>query len=274
MSPHCRKIRMSNSLIAAGHRELKRDITRLVLSARHNGNPSRPPQPRFVAYDSVIRPGGQLVARKKVILMTKGCSVPTCTMCPFTNENLYGQPDPVDLMSQVRSTVARTENEPPYTLLALYNDGNFFAQREVPSQVQLAIADLVAESGVDELVVESLPQFITHAQVEPFIRRLGRVRLEVGIGLQSAHPFVREVCVNTSFTNAQFESGVTVLQSLAANVKTYLMIKPPFLNDGEAIQDTVDSLRYLHGLGLGTATLCPTRVARNTLAHDLFLHAL
>ena len=112
-------------------------------------------------------------------------------MCPSTNENAYGHRDPVDLMSQVRSTLARTETDPPYTLLALYNDGNFFAPREIPTEVQLAIADLVAKSGVDELVVESLPQFITRAQVEPFIRRLGPVRLEVGIGLQSAHPFVR-----------------------------------------------------------------------------------
>jgi archaeosine synthase beta-subunit len=79
---------------------------------------------------------------------------------------------------------------------------------------------------------------------------------------------------NTSFSNAQFESAVAVLRSLGANVKTYLMIKPPFLDDSEAIQDSVDSLRYLRDLGLQTATLCPTRVAKNTLAHRLFLREL
>ena len=141
-------------------------------------------------------------------------------------------------------------------MLALYNDGNFFAPHEIPSEVQLAIADLVAKSGVDELVVQSLPQFITRAQVEPFVQRLGSVRLEVGIGLQSAHPFVRQVCVNTNFSNSQFESAVAVLRLMGASVKTYKIVA------------------YLHRLGLTSATLCPTRVAKNTLAHRLFLRQL
>jgi archaeosine synthase beta-subunit len=176
-------------------RDLKRDITRLVMSTRGTERHNRPLQPRIVSYDSMIRPNGELATRKKIILMTRGCSVPTCTMCPFTNENLYGRRDHVDLMSQVRSTLTRTEAEPPYSLLALYNDGNFFAQREIPADVQMAIADLVAQSGVDELVVESLPQFITLALLQPFMKRLGRVKLEVGIGLQSSHSFVREICI-------------------------------------------------------------------------------
>lgn len=224
-------------------------------------------------YDSIRLSDGRVVGRKKVIIMSGGCSVPTCTMCPFTNENNYGfdrDTSGDDLVGQVRRTLARTENEPAYEVLSLYNDGSFFAPQEIPRDIQVEIGRLVASAGVKRLVVESLPQFVTDTVLEPFVAALGDVRLEIGIGLQSADALVRETLVNTRISQISFERALAVMKRLGVTPKVYLMVKPPFLTDGEAVTDVVQSVDYLTGLGVEGMTLCPTRVSRNTVAWELW----
>lgn len=255
------------SLRSADEGRLRRALTDLAATLRTSSSEQRPPTPRFVDYDTLRRADGTVVGRKKVILMSGGCSVPTCTMCPFTNENNFGHGrDDPSLLDQVENVLTRSPEEPGYDLLALYNDGSFFASAEVPHDVQLAVAELVASSGVGRLVVESLPQFVRPATLAPFVRALGPVELQVGIGLQSADDFVRETLVNTRVTRRSFERALATMAGLGVHPKVYLMIKPPFLTDEEAVTDVVQSVEYLRSLGVDGVTLCPTRVSRNTVA--------
>jgi radical SAM enzyme (TIGR01210 family) len=254
-----------------GIAQLRRQITALSLRLRTTAQEDKPSQPRYVSFDRLLLADGRTVGRKKVIVMSGGCSVPTCTMCPFTNENNYGRPtSPEALLDQVRGVLERTKDEPEYEVLSLYNDGSLFAPREVPREVQVEIARLVAASGVKRLVVESLPQFITEGVLTPFVAALGDVQLEIGIGLQSADDVVREVLVNTRISKASFERALGVMAGLGVEPKVYLMVKPPFLTDGEAVTDVVQSVDYLTGLGVRGMTLCPTRVSRNTVAWELW----
>lgn len=258
-------------------RELRRCIGDLSLRLRTSRSQERPAEPRFVDYDSIRLADGRLAGRKKVIIMSGGCSVPTCTMCPFTNENNYGiaaEASPEALLDQVRRTLVRTGSEPGYEVLSLYNDGSFFAPREIPRDLQVEIARLVAAAGVGRLVVESLPQFVTEQGLAPFVEALGDVRLEIGIGLQSADDLVRETLVNTRISRVSFERALTVMAGLSVDPKIYLMVKPPFLTDGEAVTDVVQSVDYLTGLGVTGVTLCPTRVSRNTVAWELWKSGL
>ncbi|MGH3870055.1 MAG: radical SAM protein [Pseudonocardiaceae bacterium] len=257
----------------ASVKNLRYRIGELSLRLRTSGTRARPAEPRFVDFDVLRLPNGSVVGRKKVIIMSGGCSVPTCTMCPFTNENNYGidgGASDESLLGQVRSTLVRTEDEPTYDVLSLYNDGSFFASREIPRDVQVEIARLVAKAGVRRLVVESLPQFITEPVLRPFVEALGEVRLEIGIGLQSADVLVRETLVNTRISRISFERALKVMAGLEVDSKIYLLVKPPFLTDGEAVTDVVESVDYLTGLGVQGMTLCPTRVSRNTVAWELW----
>ncbi|WP_416976927.1 hypothetical protein [Streptomyces sp. T028] len=254
-------------------KDLRRRIGDLSLQLRTSGTQTKPAEPRFVDFDMIRLPNGDVVGRKKVIVMSGGCSVPTCTMCPFTNLNNYGIDGGTtreSLLDQVRRTLVRAEDEPSYEVLSLYNDGSFFAPREIPRDVQVEIARLVAASGVKRLVVESLPQFVTEPVLAPFVEALGEVDLEIGIGLQSADMLVRETLVNTRISQVSFERALTVMAGQGADPKIYLMIKPPFLTDGEAVTDVVQSVDYLTGLGVQGITLCPTRVSRNTVAWELW----
>lgn len=258
-------------------RYLKKRITAMVIDSRNEGRRSgshrsdRPYVPRHVAHDWLIQPDGSRFSRLKIILMSNGCSVPTCTMCPFTNENNYGHRDTSDqtMVDQVRTALAEAHDGQRHDCVALYNDGSFFAPRELSAPARLGITELVAAHGFSLLTVESLPQFITEARLLPVLDALGGVTLEVGLGLQSAHPLVRELCVNTSFDNAAFERAVALLLRHRVRIKTYVMLKPPFLTEQEAVTDAVDTIAYCRELGIPYVTLCPTRIAPHTLAWDL-----
>ncbi|OHV51759.1 MULTISPECIES: hypothetical protein [Frankia] len=251
--------------------QLRRSLSALSMSLRRTADAPRPAEPRFVSYDQLRQPDGAIVGRKKVILMSGGCSVPTCTMCPFTNENNYGLgSETQSLLHQVSHVLTRSPDEPAYDVLALYNDGSFFAPREIPRDAQLVIAEYVAKAGVRRLVVESLPQFVTPAVLAPFVDALRGVELEVGIGLQSSDDLVRETLVNTRISRTAFERALLTMSELGVHPKIYLMVKPPFLTDAEAITDVVSSVEYVRALGIQGVTLCPTRVSPNTVAWRLW----
>ena len=249
---------------------LRKLLIETSLKLRQSQNLERPSAPRYISYDNIRLPDGTVSGRKKVIIMSSGCSIPTCTMCPFTNENNFGFSANSDkLLNQVTNVLQRTVDEPDYDIITLYNDGSFFATKEISKDTQISIAKLVAESKVKRLVVESLPQFVTHEILEPFVNALGTVELEIGIGLQSSDDLVRETLVNTRVTKPSFEKALTVMKELGVHTKIYLMIKPPFLTDEEAITDVIQSVDYVNSLGVKGVTLCPTRVARNTVAWKL-----
>jgi archaeosine synthase beta-subunit len=252
-------------------KRLRRTLTAWSMQLRRPAEEEHENTPRHVSYDSIRQPDGRVLGRKKVILMSGGCSVPTCTMCPFTNENNYGiGHDAQTLVDQVNETLVRGPDEPEYELLALYNDGSFFAPAEIPREIQVRIGELVAASGVTRLVVESLPQFVTPVVLGPFVEALKGVELEVGIGLQSSDDLVRETLVNTRVSRVAFERAIRTMYDFGVTPKIYLMIKPPLLTDGEAMTDVLNSVDYVRSLGVEGVTLCPTRVSRNTVAWQLW----
>lgn len=154
-------------------------------------------------------------------------------------------------------------------IISIYNDGSFFADSEISQLQRTKIAELIGELDIPNIIVESLPQFVTPDRISPFLEKINS-RLTIGIGIQSANDFVRQVCVGTSFTLRQFEAAVSTANSLGVGIKPYVMIKPPFLSEAEALTDVRLTVRYLSGMGVNNATLCPTRIAPNTLVEKLY----
>jgi hypothetical protein len=173
------------------------------------------------------------------------------------------------MVEQVRDILRKGGPITDCDCVSLYNDGSFFAPHEIKDEIRILIAGLVAQSGVSLLTVESLPQFVTEARLLPVLDALGDVKLDIGLGLQSAHPQVREYCVNTSVDNNSYERAVKLLQRHGVQIKTYIMLKPPFLTENEAIADALQSIDYCNSLGAPYVTLCPTSVSPNTLVWDL-----
>ncbi|MFP3909276.1 MAG: archaeosine biosynthesis radical SAM protein RaSEA [Archaeoglobaceae archaeon] len=172
-----------------------------------------------------------------VILRTIGCHWNKCLMCGYsqdadkrvTAENLQNQFD-----------YAMSKYEGDFDIVKIFTSGSFFDEREVPSNVREYIYQKVVDNGVKKLSVESRPEFVTREKLVD-----QEVVLEVGIGLETSNDFIREHCINKGFTFEDFKKAASLLKEENVLIKVYLLLKPPFLSEREAINDTISSALHV-----------------------------
>jgi hypothetical protein len=173
-----------------------------------------------------------------IILRTKGCYWDRCLMCGYLRdadrrveiENLKNQRD-----------FALSRYDMDFGILKIFTSGSFFDEREIPEKFREYVYENMLNSGFRKLIVESRPEFIKKEKIS-FPSNL---TLEVGIGLETANDFIREYCINKGFKFENYVNAVSVLKEEKAGVKTYLLLKPPFLSEREAIEDMIDSARAI-----------------------------
>jgi len=254
------------SLLRARLTVLTRSIRRMTIPMDRALNLPQSAKDDYVSYEN------RTLKRKRIVLLAPACMAATCTMCPLPNEALdlkRRSISPADIIQQFDSSFDGVSLD-DYEMITVYNNGNFFADQEINPIVRQHIFKQVARSSASVLMVESLPQFITPARISDVKKHLGDKELAVGIGLQSSNDLVRELAVNSTCTKANFEKAASTLRENNYTPLTFLMIKPPFLTEREAVGDTVESISYLASLGIENPILCPTRIAPNTIGQLLF----
>ena len=250
---------------------LRRRLSRIALEIRHSLLDKTAVDKAYSVDDYDFYEGGRIYKRKKIVLAAQGCTAATCTMCPIPNEAFYGLRRVVTAEDFVQQfyTAFSADTIDSYQLISVYNSGNWFANREIPPLARQSIYQAIACSQCEGVMVESLPQFVTPQLMEEARNHLSDKRLIVAIGLQSADDTVRNVCVNTTCTKEQFERASHLLWQYGYTARAYLMVKPPFLTEREAVTDTVESIRYVAELGYKDVSICPTRIAPYTVASEL-----
>lgn len=147
-----------------------------------------------------------------------------------------------------------------YPMLCVYNEGNFFNERELPVEARREILKIIgADPNIKVVVIESLPEFIKEKVMLETTTLLGNKRLEVGIGLESSNQTVRKLCVNKPYTLRQFEEIVPVIKRYA-HLLTYVMIKPSFLTEAEALNDALLTVKYAFDVGAQIVSLEPVNI--------------
>ncbi|WP_256947053.1 archaeosine biosynthesis radical SAM protein RaSEA, partial [Halobacterium hubeiense] len=120
----------------------------------------------------------------------------------------------------------------------------------------------------ERIVVESLPDFVDQPKIEDFTE-VG-LETDVAIGLETATDRVRHDCVNKYFDFSDFEDACAEAREADAGVKAYLLMKPPFLSESEAVEDMKKSVRECAEVeGCHTVSMNPTNVQRYTMVDQL-----
>jgi radical SAM enzyme (TIGR01210 family) len=229
-----------------------------------------PREPTRVWIDEDNTPDG-VYQSLTIILNTGGCRwarAGGCTMCGYVAESVEGgSVSHDDLVAQIDACLEheRDEADEPSGLVKIYTSGSFLDEREVGATTRAAIAETFADR--DRIVVESLPDFVDREKLADFTER--GLATDVAIGLETATDRVRHDCVNKYFDFADFVAATEEADAAGAGVKAYLLLKPPFLTEREALEDMVDSVRrcaeYCH-----TVSMNPCNVQRYTMVDDLY----
>jgi radical SAM enzyme (TIGR01210 family) len=201
-----------------------------------------------------------------VILRTSGCAWAAkggCLMCGYSSESLPGVCQQ-DIEAQVSKALAKYSGE---AVVKIYTSGSFLDEREIPDPAK--VWQMFLDAGARKLLVESRPEFVETAvsSIEPF-----RGRLEVAMGLETANDRVRERCVRKGFSFADFAAASESLRSAGSTVRTYLLLKPPFLGEADAMADALRSVE-LASAHSDVISLNPVNVQRRTVVERMWRRA-
>ncbi len=231
-----------------------------------------PREPTRVWLDEDNTPDG-VYDSLTIILNTGGCRwarAGGCTMCGYVAESVEGGTVAhEDLMAQVDKCLEHEaeEAEEPAGQVKIYTSGSFLDEREVPAETRRAIAETFADR--DRIVVESLPDFVDREKVADFTEQ--GIETDIAIGLETATDRVRHDCINKYFDFAEFERAAEAAVEYDAGIKAYLLMKPAFLSEPEAIEDMVRSIERCASVeGCHTVSMNPTNIQRHTMVEDLY----
>jgi hypothetical protein len=158
---------------------------------------------------------------------------------------------------QIRAALAQL---PAARQVKLYNSGSFFDGQAIPREDWPAIAELVKD--FERVIVESHPALVSESVAE--FRRMIGGDLEVAMGLETAHPDILEK-LNKRMTLGMFEGAAEDLREMNVDVRTFVLVKPPFMTNAEAARWGKKSIDFAIGCGAGVISVIPTRVGNGAL---------
>jgi hypothetical protein len=206
---------------------------------------------------------GQRVRAMVVIFRTVGCwwsKKKGCLMCGYNQAASGTGIGPEQLMRQLDVALARYEGE---EMVKIYTSGSFLDEREIPSDVRRRILD--SFSSCRRLLFETRPEFVT----EDSLASLPVEKLEIALGLESSSDVVLQRCISKGFRVTDYQRAVGLIRAKGARVRTYLLLKPPYLTEGQALMDTKNSVRFAANLS-DDISVNPVNVQRDTVVEALF----
>jgi radical SAM enzyme (TIGR01210 family) len=178
---------------------------------------------------------GRTVDAGVVILRTSGCShfhSGGCSMCGYNVESdrsVSGD----DITRQFTGALERLGD---VRMLKVYTSGSFLDEGEVQAHAAERILKECSDRGV-RLLVESRPEYVTEDNLDRIVSHHDDI--EVAIGLESANDQVLKYSINKGFTVADYDRAASLLKKREVGLRTYVLLKPPFLTEKEAIEDAV-----------------------------------
>ena len=172
-------------------------------------------------------------------------------------------------------------------MLKIFTSGSFFDDAEISPETRLRMLRMLPENCV-KVIVETRPEFVSEEKVSECVAMLERekgvesagnagsdfdfmrnVTLEVAFGLETANDFIRNEYINKGFTLDDFKNAAEIVRKCGAKVKVYLLLKPPFVSEQEAIEDALRSAREVHRYA-STFSLNLCNVQRGTFVERLW----
>ncbi|MCA8999610.1 MAG: radical SAM protein [Planctomycetaceae bacterium] len=174
-----------------------------------------------------------------------------CLMCDLWKNTLARTVSLGAIPHQIEFALWRLE---PAKHIKLYNSGNFFDSKAIPSEDHPAIATLV--QNYETVIVENHPN-LTGPVCQEFQRRIPG-QLEVALGLETVHSEVLK-SLNKRMTVSDFDRATEFLDTSGIAIRAFILLKPPFLGDGEAEEWCLRSIAHAFDHGARVCSIIPTR---------------
>jgi len=200
-----------------------------------------------------------------IILPTVGCRWRRCNMCSYFDDS------PSDTSIDIFEIFVQEFNsayDDEIRKVKLFTSGSFLDPKEVNHDCAKKIISFLSEKGISEVTLESRPEYVEEDYLNELIGN-NDLQIEVAIGLESSNNKILKHSINKGFTFEDFISASEILKKLGIKNKAYLMIKPPFLSEKEAMHDAINSAKDIEKIA-DVISFNPMTVHKNTLVEYLW----
>jgi len=259
---------------------------RWILARRGARNAVDATRPYAFLVEQERAESGKNVPVATIFLTNRECPW-RCLMCDLWKNTLTESVPPGAIPAQIDLALSQL---PPARQIKLYNSGSFFDPRAIPSGDLPSIADRLRD--FERVIVECHPSLVGDsalrfrdmlAQGERSRRReeadtvsFGRnppphvggyeapMKLEIAMGLETVHPDVLPR-LNKRMTLDQFSRAAEFLRRHEIALRVFILVKPPFLDEVEALEWAKRSIDFAFDCGATVASLIPTRFGNGAL---------
>ncbi len=207
---------------------------------------------------------GKTREERVLILRTRGCSWSYhsgCSMCGFwedTNPDINEK----DILNQIDDFLSSYSKG---DVLKVFTSGSFFDPVEISESIQVPIIEKLLEH-YNFLIVESRPEYIM--KVADKLKQFAG-KLQVAIGMESTNSKVLKALINKNYDFDDFKKAANELHKNSISVRAYLLLKPPFMKEEEAINDTINSARSVSDYA-DFISINPMNIQKGTFVEKLY----
>ena len=186
---------------------------------------------------------GEVKSTLTAIFLSGGCSWNRCRMCGYKNDrDCSPKPELIEHMKAQVSWLGDNFKPEEYELGKIFTSGSVFDPNEVPLEVLDTFGTFFRGKP---LVAESRCEYVTEEALERLLSTLDDGQehpLTVAIGLETTNDAIREKSIDKGNTFEDFKRAADIAHKAGASIKAYLMMKPLFLTEREAMEDMQKSI--------------------------------
>jgi uncharacterized Fe-S cluster-containing MiaB family protein len=219
-----------------------------------------PSRAHACSWEEEVDAAGALLPTAVILLTNRECPF-RCVMCDLWINTLDSPVARGAIPRQIRQALADLA---PVRQVKLYNAGSFFDPAAIPPDDDLEIARLVRD--LDRVIVEAHPSFLRGTAGDRCLRFRDALdgRLEVAVGLETAHPAVL-ARLNKRMTLASFEHAAQFLVRNGIDLRVFVLLSPPFMPEGQDLTWVRRSLDFARECGATACSVIPTRRGNGAL---------
>jgi len=190
-----------------------------------------------------------------------------CGVVKLLQANTFDEQTVVRDFSRMMEGIPRRHFES----VCIYVPGSFFDEDDLSRDPRVLIINaLMREIDFDTLVVESLPQYVSTRHLIEIKEALDTKRLMVGLGLGLADDVLRRRTLNSPVTLRGYREALANLQQTRVGAITYVTLKPPYLNEAEAVNEAINTAKLAFSWGTTVVTIEPIAVQPQTVCQRLY----
>lgn len=197
-----------------------------------------------------------------------GCKSDSCVMCPlprFKNKIFANE----DIFQAIKMDIESSKEK--IDMLSLYIDGSYYDQRELSIELREEIEKLILIHKIPIYNIETLPSKFPEEEIIK-TKVVTKSLLLINVGIQTSNDDIRKYCIGSPFNGIHINRMMRIKKHLELRLRAYLLFKPPFLNEQEAMLDIENSIKYCIMNQYDIISVNPCKVARGTLLEHLYNH--